>query len=256
MQTRRNGMSAAKAAGGVLAVLMLAVPVFAVDIIDDPMQIDERAAQVVQATNSLCWEMHRYHQQQPDYRQSYRAAKEIWSRAGELRDALRAGRAVETEVLLRQVTEMNETFAQVEKTLSKWGPGDRSSAAPNGGPGQRTVVTPGAEIDIPFFGGVRVGGPQVVVTDDGPPQLERRRLHPNSRGSKRSLERELAAAKVALSYLVEDAGVSNQPNSAAPGAPAASGPVPQPPVPDSGLGEPQKIVPPSTKKPGLPTVRK
>ena len=254
MRTLRNGIRATTTAAGVIAVLLLAGPASAVDIIDDPLQIDERAAQLVQASNSLCWEMHRFHQQQPDYRQSYRAAKEIWSRAGEMRSALRAG-PVETEVLLRQATEMNEIFAQVEKTLATWGPGDRSSVPPNGGPGQRTIVTPGAEIDIPFVGGFRVGDPQVVVTDDGPPQLQRRRLHPNSRGSKRSLERELAAVKLALNYLQEDATATTQPNSPAPGAPPATTPVPAPPAPESTLGDPQKIAPPATKKP-VPTVRK
>lgn len=249
MQTRRNGTTGAKRAAGVLAILMLAVPAFAVDIIDDPIQIDERAAQLVQTTNSLCWEMYRFHQQQPDYRQSYREAKEIWSRAGELRDALRAGRPIETAVLMRQVTEMNETFAQLESTLAKWGPGDRSFAFPNGGPEPRTVITPGAEVDVPFFGGVRAGRSQVVVTDDGPPRLERRRLHPNARGSKRSLEREVAAVKVAMSYMVEDAGTTTAPNSPPPGSPAASGPVSQAPAPDSGPGVPQKIIPSSAKNP-------
>src|SRR5579872_4833140 len=107
MRMRRSGISAATMVVGVLAALTLTVPVFATDIIDDPMQIDERAAQIIQTSNSLCWEMHRFHQQQPDYRQSYRAAKEIWSRAGESRDALRAG-PVETQVLTRQMTELNE----------------------------------------------------------------------------------------------------------------------------------------------------
>lgn len=255
MLMRRGGIRATTMVAGLLAALTLATPVFAVDIIDDPMQIDERAVQLIQMSNSLCWEMHRFHQQQPDYRQSYRAAKEIWSRAGELRDALRAG-PVETEVLTRQMTELNEIFTQVEKSLSKWGDGDRSLVAPNGGPGQRTVVDPGAEVDIPFIGGFRVGGPRVVVTDDGLPQLERRRLHPNSHGSKRCLERELAAVNVALSYMLEDAGVALEPNSPAPDGPAATGPVPQPPAPGSTLGEPQKIVPSTTKKPAATSARK
>jgi len=112
-------------AAGVLAVLMCARPVLAVDVLDDPVQIDDRAAQLLQNSNSLCWEMFRYHQQQPDYRASYRAAKDIWSRAGELREALRTG-PVETEALAEQVTQMNEMFTQLEKSLPKWGDGDRS----------------------------------------------------------------------------------------------------------------------------------
>ena len=252
MRMRRSGMSTTMAVTGMLATLTLAVPVFAIDIIDDPMQIDERAGQIIQTSNALCWEMHKFHQQQPDYRQSYRAAKEIWSRAGELRDALRAG-PVETQVLMRQMTELNEIFTQVEKSLSQWGDGDRSLVSRNGGPGQRTVVTDGAEVDIPFVGGIRVGRPRVVVTDDGPPQFERRRLHPNSHGSKRSLERELAALQVALSYMLEDAGVTDQSNAPAAGnipQPAVpQSPVPQSTVPGTASGEPQKISPSPTKKP-------
>jgi hypothetical protein len=251
MRMRQGGI---RAAAGVLAMLMGAVPVIAVDILDDPLQIDERAAQLLQASNSLCWEMHRYHQQQPDYRASYRAAKEVWSRAGELRDALRAG-PVETETLVQQMTQMNETFIQLEKSLSKWGDGDRSLTPLNDWRGQRTVVTPGAEIDVPFVG-IRLGRPRYVVTDDGPPQLQRRRLHPNSRGSRRSLERELAATKVALSYLLEDAGVSIESTPPQPEAGAATGPVPEPPQPGPALGDPQKIVPSSAKNPAASPVRK
>lgn len=250
MRTGRIGRRA-KLVLGLLSVLTLAAPAFAVDIIDDPMQIDERAAELIQASNSLCWEMNRYHQAQPEYRQSYRAAKELWSRAGELREALRSG-TVETEVLLRQVAEMNQMFAQIEKTLATWGPGDQSFVAPNAGP--RTVVVPGAGVDLPILG--RVGAPDVVVADDGPPQLQRRRLHPNSRGSKRSLERELAATKVALSYLTEDASITAKPgsaqnsstpgNSSAPGAPDATGPVPPQPPSDAAA---ETITPRPPRKP-------
>jgi hypothetical protein len=242
-------------AAGVLTVLMCATTVFAIDVLDDPVQIDERAAQLLQTSNSLCWEMFRYHQQQPDYRASYRAAKDIWSRTGELREALRAG-PVETELLAQQVTQMNETFAQLEKTLSKWGDGDRSQLPVAVG-GPRTVVTSGVEVDVPFVG-VRVGGPRYVVTDDGAPLLERLKLHPNSPGSRRSLERELAAVKVALKYLQEDAGMAADSTAPAPapGGPAATGPVPQPPEPDTTLGEPEKIAPPSTKRPGPTPARR
>jgi len=254
MQTPRNAMKM-MAVVGALAVLMYATPVFAVDVLDDPVQIDERAAQLLQTSNSLCWELFRYHQQQPDYRASYRAAKDIWSQAGELREALRTG-PVETEALAQQVTQMNEMFAQLEKTLSNWGDGDRFQVPVAVG-GPRTVVTSGVEVDIPFVG-VRVGGPRYVVTDDGAPQLERLKLHRNSPGSRRSLERELAAVKVALSYLQEDAGMAADSTAPAPapGAPAASGPVPQPPDPDTTLGDPEKIAPPSTKKPGPTPARK
>src|SRR5260221_6406845 len=101
MHTQRNGFQMAAAVGGFLLMLTAATPAWAVDILDDPLQIDERAAQIVQTSNSLCWEMHRYHRQQPDYPQAYRTAKDVWSRAGGLRDALQAG-PVETEALMQQ----------------------------------------------------------------------------------------------------------------------------------------------------------
>ena len=255
MHSLRNGIQLAAAVGGFLLTLTVATPGLAVDILDDPLQVDERAAQIVQTSNSLCWEMHRYYRQQADYAQAYRTAKDVWARAGELRDALRAG-PVETEALMQQVTTMNENFRQLEQTLAKWGDGDRSSIPMNGGPGSRTVVTPGVSVNLPFIG--VVGSPRVAVVDDddGPPALIRRRVHPNSHGSKRSLERELAAVKVAVSYLVEDASVSGQPLPPAPGPGSPVGPVPNPPeAGDSspagpGLGEPIKIGPKSAKKPG------
>src|SRR5262249_16943622 len=179
----------------VLAVLACSRPGLAVDVLDDPVQIDERAAQLLQTSNSLCWEMYRYHQQQPDYRPAYRAAKDIWARAGDLREALRAG-PVEPQALGQQVAQMNETFAQLEKTLSKWGDGDRSQVPVAGGGGPRTVVTTGGVgVDLPFVG-VHVGGPRYIVTDDGPPVLERLRLHPNSAGSPRSLQPQPAPTTV------------------------------------------------------------
>ncbi len=253
MQTRRNGIRATVTAGAMLAFLTLARTGFAVDILDDPIQIDERATQVVQTSNSLCWEMYRYHQQNPAYAATYRVAKQVWTQAGEIRDALRAG-PVETELLVKQVAQMNENLTQVETTLSKWGDGDRSQTPLNNGSTPRTIVTPGVGVNIPFLG-VQVGGPRVVVTDDGPPTLERRRLHPNSRGSKRSLERELAAVRTALNYLMEDSGVSISPNPPAPGNVDAKGPVPQPPKEGSDLGEPVKVLP-AAKKPAATPVRK
>jgi hypothetical protein len=254
MQTPRYAMRMT-AAVGALAVSMCATPIFAVDVLDDPVQIDDRAAQLLQTSNSLCWEMFRFHQQQPDYRAAYRAAKDIWSRAGELRDALRTG-PVETEALAQQVTQMNETFAQLEKTLQKWGDGDRS-LVPVAVGGPRSVVTSGVEVDLPLLG-VRVGGPRYVVTDDGAPPLERLKLHPNSPGSRRSLERQLAAVKVALTYLQEDAGMAADSSAPAPdsGAAAATGPVPQPAESDTKLGDPQEVTPTSTNRPGPTPARK
>lgn len=251
MHTQQNGLRIVAAVGGFLLTLTAATPALAVDILDDPLQIDERAAQLVQTSNSLCWEMHRYHRQQPDYAQAYRTAKDVWSRAGEIRDALQAG-PVETESLLQQTAQINDSFKRLEQMLSRWGEGDRSMVPMNAGPGSRTIVTPGVSVNLPLIG--VVGSPRVAVVedDDGPPALMRRRVHPNSHGSKRSLERELAAVKVAVSYLLEDAGVSGQPLAPAPGPASSAGPVPNPPDagdPGPTLGDPVKIEPKSAKKP-------
>lgn len=253
MQTR---MSLRMAIPGLLALMAFARPVFAVDIVDDPVQIDERAAQVLDASNSLCWEMHRYHQIQPNFKEAYRTAKDIWAQAGALRDALRTG-PMETGVLAQQVAQMNDAFARLEQNVAQWGDGDRSQVPHGGPPTQRTIVTPGVAVDVPFVG-VRLGRPRYVVTEDGPPVLERLRLHPNSRGSRRSLERELAAVKVAVSYLMEDAGTTDQaaqpprpsqpPTPPRPAATSGAGPVPNPPDEGPTLGEPVKVVPRAARK--------
>ena len=240
---------------GVIAACTLGTSVYAVDVVDDAVQIDERAAQVVLASNSLCWEMHRYHQQQPGFAQAYRSAKEIWSRAGEIRNALRAG-PLETDALHERLNAINDMFQQLESTLSKWGNGDRTQLPNNSGPTQRTVVTGGTGVDLPLLG-IHVGRPQVYVEEDDTPQLIRQRLHPNSPGSKRSLERELAATKVALGYLLEDANVVAPPNTAVPDTDgsAAISPTPEPPVPGTTLEDAQPI-PATPQKPADKSVTK
>lgn len=227
----------------VLVVLGLARSALAVDIVDDPVQIDERAAQVVQTSNSLCWEMYRYHRQKPDYPQAYREAKELWRQAGALRDSLQNG-MLETESMRQQVSQMNDLFARLDQELAKWGDGDRSMIPQSGIP--RTVVTDGVVVDLPLIG-VQVGGPRVAYVEDDYPALQRRRLHPNSHGSKRSLEREMAALKLAMSYLLEDAGATGDSAPPAPGV-TDSAPVPQPPDEgNSKLGQPEKVLPRGVK---------
>lgn len=248
MTTRINSFRMAAVAGAIVC-LGFARSGLAVDIVDDPAQIDERAAQVVQSANSLCWEIYRYHQQQPDYAPTYRTAKDLWGQAGALRDALQNG-PLETEALVQQVAQMNDLLARVDAALSKWGDGDRSMLAMNGRSNPRTVITNGVVVDLPLIG-VQVGSPRVAVVDDGFPPIQRRRLHPNSRGSKRSLERELAAVKVAMSYLQEDTGVTSSPNPAPnPPAPGATQgpPVPNPPQEtEAKLSEPVKVLPRGAK---------
>ena len=225
---------------GAVQVLCLPGSACAVEILDDPIQIDERVSQLVQTSNSLSWELYRYHQQQPDYAESYRAVKQLWTDASQIQADLRSG-PVETESLQQKVVGMNQTFAQVAATLSKWGPGDQSSVPATSGTVQREVVAPGVGIDVPFVG-IRIGGPDVVVTTDATPKLERRRLHPNAHGSKRSLERELESVRVSLDDLAEDAGVTIDDQTAA--APVTKDTV-APPAPNP---EPEVVKSRSTKK--------
>jgi hypothetical protein len=262
MNALQTGMRTAAAMGGLLVSLAMPAISHGVEIIDDPLQIDERAAQIVATSNSLCWEMYRYHRQQPNYNEAYRTAKDLWSLGVGLRDALRAG-PLENDALAQQTARINELTDRVEKLMAPWGDGDRSVLPMNAGVSTRTVMTPGVSVDIPFIG-VQVGSPRLAVVEDGPPLLERRRLHPNSRGSRRSLEREFAALRTAVAFLNEDAGVSvaapggSTPISPAPAGttPSGNGPVPQPPDAGPVLGDPVKIVPPAAGKPGNTPVRK
>ncbi|MBS0204521.1 MAG: hypothetical protein JSS49_16585 [Planctomycetes bacterium] len=225
MKTARSGIRllATVAVVGILAMAAMAKPARAVEILDDPIQIDDRMTQLIQTSNALCWEMFRYHQQQPNFDEAYRAAKEIWYQADQVQRALRTG-PMETAALIQQASEINQKFTALEKALTKWGDGDRSSLAMNASvPVQRTIVAPGVGVNLPLIG-VHVGGAPVVVDDEVLSPLERHRLHPNSPGSKRSLERELAATKVAVNYLMEDAGVTATANSPTPIPPEAPTP--------------------------------
>jgi|GEM_PF-6417497 len=52
MLMRRNGLRATTVVAGVLAAWTLAVPVFAVDVVDDPVQFDERGVTLNQEDHS------------------------------------------------------------------------------------------------------------------------------------------------------------------------------------------------------------
>jgi hypothetical protein len=235
--------------GGVLALVGAVTPVRADDfqVLDDPAQIDEMTAAVQRTSNSLCWEMHRFHRQQPGFPEAYRQAKEVWSMAGTLRDALRAG-TIDPATLNNQVARMNDALTQVEKTTEGWGDGVRPAITP--ADERPVVVTPGrVNVDIPllFGGGISVGSPpRVVAADPDPVTLPRRRFHPNTHGSRRSLERELASVRTAMDYLAEDTGTGAVPAATTPTAP------PKPMPPDEAatgpqLSPPTKISPPAGK---------
>jgi hypothetical protein len=227
---------------GIMASSLVGRPAFAVDVLDDPAQIDERLTQVVNSSNSLAWEMYRYHQRQPNYDVAYRNAKDLWSKAAQLQDSLRNG-PLETAVLVQEANGLNQISTQLQSLVAGWGDGDRSSLTGPTTTVQRTVVAPGVGVNLPLIG-VQVGTPGVVVTDEVVPQLQRHRLHPNSRGSKRSLERELAAARVALNYLMEDAGITPPATADAKGpAPEVKGPTPDPALSDTAAKPAQSPTP-------------
>ncbi|MGQ0634484.1 MAG: hypothetical protein ACT4QC_07735 [Planctomycetaceae bacterium] len=212
--------------------------------IDDPAHFDELAAALQQKSNALCWELHRHHQQQPDFRETYRAAKELWSEAGAFRDALSAG-TVATAALSQQVRAMNDRFARVEAATNGWGDGEMP-VTPDARE-ERMVVVPGSrfnvEIPLLFGGGIQVGRPpQVVVAPQPGPGLARRMLHPHAHGSKRALVRQLEATGLALGYLSEDLSVGS------PGDPRPAPAESAAPSAESNLSPPQKILPPSAKK--------
>lgn len=258
MFTRFNRRSGARLLGGLLVLAGLAVSAQAQEFqaLDDPAQIDENADAVQRTSNSLCWELHKFHRQQPGFPETYRQAKELWSMAGTLRDALRSG-AIDPATLNDQVLRMNDALTAVEKSTASWGNGVRPplSATP---PDQPVVVEKrGVNVDIPllFGGGISVGTPSRVVVPDPAvlPTLPRQRFHPNARGSRRSLERELFAVRTALNYLAEDTGVLPTQAGPAPVAP----PKPMPPDTTSGpeLAPPTKIVP-SAKQTGGDATKK
>ena len=220
----------------------------AVDIVDDAVQMDQLLKDVVTTSNSLCWELYRYHQQQPGYAEAYRGAKGIWSQAAELRNALATG-PVESEALAQRASDMNQAFADLQRSVVQWGPGDRSQLATTTGSEPRVVVRPGVGVDIPFVG-LRVGGGDVVVEDEVSP-LQRLRLHPNSHGSKRALEREFAALKVALSYLVEDTQITAPATGTSP-TPVEGDPVPQAPTPGATLENQPTPIPSKPKSDSTP----
>ncbi len=217
-------------------------------LLDDPVHLDELAAALQTTSNALCWEMHKFHRDKPDFSEAYRPAKEIWTMTGALRDALRAG-PVDDRDVMSEIGKMNDLYAAVEKTCAHWGDGVRPST-PNGPTEERAVVVPGSgvDVDIPllFGGGIRVGrSPRMVVTEPVLPALPRRSFHPNARGSKRSLEREVASVRTALNNLLEDTGAVPRESNNSPAPPK-----PMPPDANAGpaLAPPTKIVPSANKR--------
>ena len=245
----------------------------AAEIIEDPIHISELAVYTQQTANSVCWELHRFHQQQPDYPFAYRDAKEIWSLAGMLRDQLQAG-PVDSANAAQQLARMNMLLTGIEKATAKWGDGLRPAPLPAELMERRGVVVgPGAGVgvNVPFFG-IRLSAPRIAVADEvvAVPAPPHRAFHPNSRGSRRSLEREIFTLRTALAYLTEDANLTiavAPPADAPPGTPTpiaptalppASPPRPAPVQPSNGpdLESPVKVFPSSAATPVSPAAKK
>lgn len=255
-------------------------PVSATEILDDPAHFTELSSSVVQTANTLCWELHRFHQQQPDFPVLYRDSKEIWSQASMLQDALQNG-PVDSAVATQQIAKMTMLLGNVEKGMSKWGDGIRpvnEVVARRG-----VVVSPrgGVGVNVPFFG-FRIAAPRIAVADEVivPGPANRQAIHPNGHGSRRSLDRQLLAVKTALANLSEDVGVPvavqgptpvpTELNPAPAANPLPEAPRPQPPVPQSAVPDSKlpnstavpeegtviKVVPSSAKKTDSPTVKK
>lgn len=252
-------------------------PASAAEILDDPAHFTELAANTIRTANALCWELHRFHQQQPEFPMLYRDAKEIWSQAGALQNALQAG-PVDSAVANQNIARMTTLLGGIEKGIAKWGDGVRPTPA-DVVERRGVVVTPrgGVGIDVPFFG-LRLAAPRIAVAEEVvvPTPLNRRAIHANGRGSRRSLDREVFALKTALGYLAEDVSVPAIPPGPTPvplnadPTPAAADVIPlaprpqpqiqQPVLPDSSSSQQEgtvlKVLPSSVKKPDAPAVNK
>lgn len=196
----------------ILGAVSITVPsaVQADEPVTDVVHFSELSGYVQQTANSLCWEMYRFHQQQPDFLDAYRDAKEIWTLAGSLRGSLQNGPVADVQAA-DLANRMAELAARIETVTRKWGDGMRPAPPPAPlDPQHRVIVTPGAGIgvDVPFFG-IRLATPRIAIAEEVPPVLPMpqavRTYHRHARGSRRSLDRELTTLKTALGYLVEDA---------------------------------------------------
>ena len=253
----------------------------ATEILDDTSHFTELTNSAMQTANTLCWELHRYHQQQPDFPVLYRDAKEVWTQASTLQNALQNG-PVDAAVAKQQIGRMTSLLVNIEKGTAKWGDGVRP--VPAGDVVRRNVVVQrgGYGVNVPYFG-FRLAAPRVAVAEEVvvPAPANRNAIHPNGRGSRRSLDREIFAVKTALANLSEDiaipavtSGTTPVPADALPIAPNAdtlpAAPRPQPPVPQPAVQLPTvpdtsatpdegtviKVVPSSARKNDTPTIKK
>ncbi|MBI5760254.1 MAG: hypothetical protein HZA46_17195 [Planctomycetales bacterium] len=81
--------------------------------------LDELALEVQRKANELCWEMYLYHRHQPDFRETYKAAREIWSLAGHIHELLHRDPAPLGHVV-KDMLELDQLFQLIENDMAAW----------------------------------------------------------------------------------------------------------------------------------------
>ena len=81
--------------------------------------LDELALEVQRKANELCWEMYLYHRHQADFRETYKAAREMWSLAGQIHELLHRDPASLGHVV-KDMLELDQLFQLIENDVAVW----------------------------------------------------------------------------------------------------------------------------------------
>jgi hypothetical protein len=81
--------------------------------------LDELALEVQRKANELCWEMYLYHRHQTDFRETYKAAREMWSLAGHIHELLHLDPASLGHVV-KDMLELDQLFQLIENDVAVW----------------------------------------------------------------------------------------------------------------------------------------
>ena len=81
--------------------------------------LDELALDVQRKANELCWEMYLYHRHQADFRETYKAAREMWSLTGHIHELLHRDPAPLGHVV-KDMLELEQLFQLIEKDVADW----------------------------------------------------------------------------------------------------------------------------------------
>ena len=82
-------------------------------------QLDELALEVQRKANELCWEMYLYHRHQADFRETYKAAREMWSLAGHIHELLHRDPAPLGHVV-KDMLELDQLVQLIENDVTQW----------------------------------------------------------------------------------------------------------------------------------------